>query len=141
MLCVRERHEPGGEVVNELVAVATDGGGARAIVVATTSSPRRAISPDGSRLAWLAWDHPRMPWDGTELWVGDLAADGIVRAPPGGRRRGDESIFQPGWSPAGELHFVSDRTGWWNLYRQRDGADEALCPVRPSSAGRSGCSG
>ena len=80
-----------------------------------------------------------MPWDGTELWVGDLAGDGTVT----GERRvaggADESIFQPAWSPSGELHFVSDRTGWWNLYRERDGRSEALKPdVERSSAGRPG---
>jgi dipeptidyl aminopeptidase/acylaminoacyl peptidase len=58
-----------------------------------------------------------MPWDGTELWVADLAADGSLtnrRLVAGGEA---ESIYQPGWSPAGELYFVSDRDGWWRLYR------------------------
>ena len=61
-----------------------------------------------------------MPWDGTELWVGELDASGsIIRAEhvAGGS---DESIFQPEWSPDGILYFVSDRTGWWNLYRWRE---------------------
>src|ERR671933_607228 len=72
------------------------------------SSPR--ISPDGRQLAWLTWDHPRMAWDGSELWVAGLAGDGSVsneRCIAGGP---EESIFQPEWSPAGELYFVSDRT-------------------------------
>ena len=71
-----------------------------------------------------------MPWDGSELFVADLAGDaslGSVRAVAG--RAGEESIFQPAWSPAGDLHLVSDRTGWWNLYRERDGDVEALHPV------------
>ena len=127
ILCVRERHEEGAEVLNELAAVPTDGGDARTIVDGHDFVAAPRISPDGSKLAWLAWDHPRMPWDGTELWVGDLAADGSVA---GARRVAggpEESIFQPSWSPAGDLHFVSDRTGWWNLYR-RDDEDHPLCP-------------
>jgi dipeptidyl aminopeptidase/acylaminoacyl peptidase len=128
VLCVRERHEPGGEVVNELAAVPTGGGEVRTIVGGHDFFAAPRIAPDGSRLAWLTWDYPRMPWDGTELWVGDLGADGSVTGETRVAGGPDESIFQPGWSPAGELHFVSDRTGWWNLYRHRDGADEALCP-------------
>ena len=122
VIYVRESHT-GDEVVNELVAVPADGEG-EPVVLATGrdfySFPR--ISPDGARLAWTCWDHPNMPWDGTELWV--AAVDGtdpeLVAGGP------DESIFQPEWSPTGELHFVSDRTGWWNLYRESAGAVEAL---------------
>src|SRR5438309_2626619 len=79
------------------------------------STPR--LSPSGSHLAWLTWNHPNMPWDGTELWVAALTDDGAVVTPrkvAGGER---ESIFQPTWSPEGVLYFVSDRTNWWNLYR------------------------
>ena len=128
LLCVRERHEE-GEVVNELATVPTSGGEARTIVGGHDFFAAPRISPDGSTLAWLAWDHPRMPWDGTELWTGDLGADGSVtdaRRVAGGA---EESIFQPAWSPANELHFVSDRTGWWNLYRERDGSIDALRPM------------
>jgi dipeptidyl aminopeptidase/acylaminoacyl peptidase len=131
LLVVRERHESEGpEATNELIALAADGSGDARIIAEGHdfySSPR--ISPDGHQLAWLVWDHPRMPWDGSELWVGDLAADGSIsnaRRVAGGER---ESIFQPEWSPAGELHFVSDRTGWWNLYREHDDNVEALAPM------------
>ena len=79
-----------------------------------------SLSPDGSQLAWLCWDHPNMPWDGTELWVGQIGQDGalenVVRVAGGP----DESIFQPQWSPDGTLYFVSDRTGWWNIYRREN---------------------
>jgi dipeptidyl aminopeptidase/acylaminoacyl peptidase len=77
----------------------------------------------------MVWDHPRMPWDGSEVWVGDLASDGSIsnsRRVAGGP---EESIFQPEWSPAGELHFVSDRTGWWNLYRWSGERFEPLAPM------------
>jgi dipeptidyl aminopeptidase/acylaminoacyl peptidase len=84
------------------------------------------LSPDGRHLAWLAWNHPNMPWDGTELWLGDILADGAVgnrRLVAGGP---DESVFQPEWSPDGMLYFVSDRSGWWNLYRLRQDRVETL---------------
>src|SRR5437764_6350945 len=128
---VREDHtDPSHEAVNTLVSVALDapeGGDPGRVLVSGNnfySSPR--LSPDGSRLAWLTWNHPNMPWDGTELRVARLAADGsLVRTErvAGGV---DESIFQPEWSPDGVLYFVSDRTGWWNLYRLHDGRVEPL---------------
>ncbi|UUZ46537.1 hypothetical protein LP420_21535 [Massilia sp. B-10] len=93
---------------------------------AATFTPPR-VSPDGSMVAWLSWDHPRMPWQGTELWVAELLADGTLGLPrliAGGPA---EAICQPEWSPANVLHFVSDRSGWWNLYRLNDNAIEALC--------------
>jgi dipeptidyl aminopeptidase/acylaminoacyl peptidase len=131
LICIRERHPvDGGEAVNEIVVLPTDGSVApRTIVTGHDFFSNPRISPDGQKLAWLAWDHPRMPWDGTELWVGALRQDGSVADPhlvAGGPR---ESIFQPEWSPSGELHFVSDRTGWWNLYRLRGEAPEAVAPM------------
>ncbi len=78
-------------------------------------SPR--ISPDGKRLVWLTWDHPNMPWDDVELWIGDLSPAGKLTHPRKITGGEDESIMQPGWSPDGEVIFISDRTDWWNLYR------------------------
>ena len=69
------------------------------------------------RLAWLEWRHPNMPWDGTELWVGRCAADGTIAEKKKLAGGDAESICQPEWSPDGVLYFVSDRSGWWNLYR------------------------
>jgi dipeptidyl aminopeptidase/acylaminoacyl peptidase len=136
LICVRETHSAaeGTEAVNELVALWTDGATpARTLATGHDfySSPR--ISPDGRSLAWLSWDHPRMPWDGTELWLADLSADGSVvnaRCVAGGAQ---ESLFQPEWSPAGVLHFASDRTGWWNLYRMLSESTEAE-PLAPMEA-------
>jgi len=91
------------------------------------SSPR--ASPDGARLAWVAWNHPDMPWDASALWVAELDAagqPGAVRRVAGGP---GESVFQPEWGPDGTLYFVSDRSGWWNLYRWREGAVQALAPM------------
>jgi dipeptidyl aminopeptidase/acylaminoacyl peptidase len=129
LVCVRERHED-GKVSNELVAVPADGAAAPVVLAADRdfyASPR--CSPDGRRLTWLEWDHPNMPWDATELKVAALDAGGLGAAATvaGGP---EESIFQPDWSPDGVLHFVSDRSGWWNLYRlTADGRVEALAPM------------
>ena len=113
--------------MNEIVGVDLDDGEETVLVTGNDfySSPR--LSPDGSKLVWLTWNHPNMPWDGTELVVCDVDAEG--RPENVGRVAGgpDESIFQPEWSPDGTLHFVSDRTGWWNLYRLSAGIVEPLC--------------
>jgi dipeptidyl aminopeptidase/acylaminoacyl peptidase len=144
LVCVRERHAKPHDTqpVNELVTLPTDGS-APPRVVATGrdfySSPRvgaggTAGSGQGWRIAWLEWDHPNMPWDGTELWVADLARDGSVshaRRVAGGR---EESIFQPEWELDGALHFVSDRGGWWNLYRLDDLNDGEAVNLAPMEA-------
>jgi dipeptidyl aminopeptidase/acylaminoacyl peptidase len=119
ILCVRERHESGQEPTNELVVLPTDGSAAPRILTGGHdfySSPR--LSPDGRKLAWLTWDHPNMPWDGTDLWQADFDINaGLTetRKVAGGSA---ESIFQPEWSPQGVLHYISDRSGWWNLYSE-----------------------
>jgi dipeptidyl aminopeptidase/acylaminoacyl peptidase len=133
--CVRESHETAGEPANELVRI-TDVG---VDVVATGrdfyAAPR--LSPDGAYLSFMAWDHPRMPWDGTELWLA-YADGGGAKLVTGGP---EEAIVAPDWSPEGVLHWISDRTGWWNLYRARDpegsttnGAGDALYPVEAEFA-------
>jgi dipeptidyl aminopeptidase/acylaminoacyl peptidase len=125
LLAVREDHSAPGEAVNSLVAVALNDGAVATLAAGNDfySSPR--LSPDGRHLAWLTWNHPNMPWDGTELWLAELAADGTPRDARRVAGGSTESIFQPEWSPPGPgdngaLHFVSDRSGWWNLYRLND---------------------
>ena len=120
LLCVREDHTVAGrEPVNTLASLSLAGDATTGEVLASGndfySSPR--LSPDGSKLAWLTWNHPNMPWDGTELWVGTFAENGLLAGSELVAGGNDESIFQPEWSPDGVLYFVSDRTGWWNLYR------------------------
>lgn len=132
LICVREDHTADGrEPANTIVAVNCDGDplGGQVLVAGNDFYAAPRLSPDGTRLAWLAWNHPNMPWDGTELWLADVRTDGSLanqRRIAGGPR---ESIFQPEWSPDGVLHFVSDRTGWWNLYRWRNGMAEPLHPM------------
>jgi dipeptidyl aminopeptidase/acylaminoacyl peptidase len=129
LICVREDHTvTGAEAVNSLVAIPTDGNEDCGVALVTGndfySSPR--VSPDGRRLAWLTWNHPNMPWDGTELWVGAFSDDGSIK--DAARIAGglQESIFQPEWSPEGELYFVADLSGWWNLYRLNNDAAEIV---------------
>jgi dipeptidyl aminopeptidase/acylaminoacyl peptidase len=126
---VRERHLD-GEVVNDLVVVATDGS-FRTRVIAEGhdffSSPR--LNSDGTVIAWLSWDHPRMPWDGTELWEAEVGAEFEVAQPRLVAGGPEESVTQPRYSPDGRLHFVSDRTGWWNLYADDGGQSRALAPM------------
>ncbi|HWP45600.1 MAG TPA: S9 family peptidase [Candidatus Limnocylindrales bacterium] len=128
MICVREDHTvAGGEPITTLVSLDLEKGGPGEVLISGNdfyASPR--LSPDGSRLAWLTWNHPNMPWDGTELWVGEMREEGSLGRTQWVAGGIEESIFQPEWSPDGLLYFVSDRTGWWNLYRWRDGNIEPL---------------
>ena len=130
MICVREDHTGGGhEPSNEIVAVDLTSGTVTVLVSGADFYAAPRLSAAGDRLCWIEWDHPNMPWDGTVLSVATVAADGSlgdVREIAGGE---NESIYCPLWSPAGELHFVSDRSGWWNLYRVRNGAQQALWPL------------
>jgi dipeptidyl aminopeptidase/acylaminoacyl peptidase len=119
MIWVCEDHTKGAtQPVNALVDITLDASRPPRTLVSGNdfyAAPR--LSPDNAQLAWLEWHHPNMPWDGTELWVGRVAADGVIgekRKVTGGEV---ESVLQPEWSPDGVLYFVSDRSGWWNIYR------------------------
>ena len=127
IIAVREDHTTGSrDATNTLVAISLETGASEVIVSGNDfySTPR--ISPDGERLCWLTWNHPRMPWEGTELWVASLNEDGALEGPSLIAGGVSESVFQPEWSPDGALCFISDRTGWWNLYRWEAGRAEAL---------------
>lgn len=129
LICVRERHETDGTVINELVILPTDGSVLPTVIAAGYdfyAAPR--LSPDGTKLTWLSWNHPLLPWDGTELWVADLAVDGTLQNQRQVAGSAEESICQPSWAPDGTLTFVSDRTNWWNLYQERNGEIVALAP-------------
>jgi len=121
LIAVCEDHSGEGEAENYLVAIQAHGRSAPVVLARGRdfyAAPR--LSVEGSRLAWIEWDHPNMPWDGTELRVAEISSRGLdeSRLVAGAR---DESVVQPVWSPDGSLYFVSDRSGWWNLYRERAG--------------------
>jgi dipeptidyl aminopeptidase/acylaminoacyl peptidase len=138
---VRETHGTDHRVPpRDIVAIPADGSGAddadalRTVVAGSDFLAYPAVSPDGSQLAWVAWNHPDMPWDATELRVGTLV-DGRVdawHAIAGGE---GESVLQPEWTDAGELLFVSDRTGWWNLCRWAGDGVGAVAPAEAETGG------
>src|SRR6185312_3903818 len=133
---IREEHAAGGRVDNLVVAVEFDRVNAGRVLAQGCdfyAAPR--LSPDGKRLAFVSWNHPNMPWVGTELWVADITEDGGLASPrrvAGGDR---ESVAQPLWSPDGVLHFISDRSGWWNLYRFDGETARPICPRAAEFAG------
>jgi len=132
---VREAHDQ-GTIRRHIVAVPVSGAAAadpaavREIAGGSDFLAFPRPAPDGRRLAWIAWDHPRMPWDGTELRVGELGPDGTVTSVATVLGGPDESVLQPEWADADTLYAVSDRSGWWNLYRlpAGGGEPEPLCP-------------
>jgi dipeptidyl aminopeptidase/acylaminoacyl peptidase len=115
--CVREHHPADGgaaEVQNEIVRLAAHHPSTPEVLVTGPDfvvSPR--WSPDGARLCWIEWDHPNMPWDGSRLCLRELASGREVLVAGGPR----ESVSEPCWQADGSLAFISDRSGWWNLYR------------------------
>lgn len=131
ILCVREDHTNAGEPINTIVAIDATGTADQIVLVSGCDfymSPR--LSPDGSQLAWISWNHPDMPWDNTELWVAAIAPDGTLTTPQKIAGGENESVIQPVWSPDGTLYFISDRTNWWNLYRWTGSTEvEALYPL------------
>jgi dipeptidyl aminopeptidase/acylaminoacyl peptidase len=129
--CVRERHE-GGRIARAIAAVPLDGsaaqddGAMRVLVSGSNFYAFPAPSPDGTRLAFICWDHPLMPWDGTELRVAAVDGDGTQQVIIGGPA---ESVLAPAWRDDQSLYVISDRSGWWNLYLAGlDGTASELCP-------------
>ncbi len=134
LICVGEEHIASGEPTNKLIAVNLENGEITVLAEGKDFYASPSLSPDGSRLCWISWNHPNMPWDGTELWVAEISADGTVEQALGKSclfvaGGNSESIFQPQWSPDGELYFVSDRSNWWNLYRYVGGEVEPVCEM------------
>jgi len=142
LIAVREDHRlqdssnGKAEVVNALVSIDLDHGGEGDVLFEGTdfvSSPR--LSPDGKTLAWLSWSHPNMPWDNTEIRIGNFDAHGsllnirqVASALPG-------SLLQPLFDAEGQLYFIADWSDWWNLYRvtldelKGECKAEAVCEV------------
>jgi dipeptidyl aminopeptidase/acylaminoacyl peptidase len=118
LICVREDHRGDGEASNTLVSIEGSGDPAGTVLFSGTdfvSTPR--LSPDGSRLVFLAWDHPNMPWDSVGLWLAEFDRDGGLINPRRLNPGHEEAVMAPAWSPAGELYAITDRTDWWSLYR------------------------
>jgi dipeptidyl aminopeptidase/acylaminoacyl peptidase len=136
---VREDHRAGGEPINAIAAVdlddeATAASGGRVLYAQSDFVAYPRPSRDGKRLAFIAWNHPDMPWDGATLYVGTVAGDGLadLSAIAGGN---GESVLEPQWDADGSLYFISDRSGWWNLYRWREGQVEAITALQADLGG------
>lgn len=134
LFCVREDHTAGGEPQNAIVVVSTAGGDAGTVLFGASdfvAYPR--VSPDGRHIAWIAWNHPDMPFDATTLYVAELTDGGLsqVQAIAGGPR---ESVVEPRWDADGTLYFISDASGWWNLYRFRQGQRQQVLAIEAELA-------
>ena len=128
LVCVREHHSKLGVPNNSLVSVDIESGKVKVIHdnCDFVSNPR--INKSGNRITWLTWDFPNMPWEGNVLWTGAIDQDGSIidkKRIAGGE---DESIFQPEWSPNGDLIFISDKNNWWNLYKYDGEEIFSICP-------------
>ena len=138
LFCVREDHGGAGEAVTALVRIplsdeqsAGELNAGELVASGYDFYTSAALSPDGAHLAWLAWRHPQMPWDGTELWTADVSPSGTLTNERRIAGSESESIYQPGWLADGTLCFASDRTGWWQLYRAdaRGGMTPLITPL------------
>jgi dipeptidyl aminopeptidase/acylaminoacyl peptidase len=130
IICVCEDHTKNDkEPENFIAAVGLSDGKVTRLVSGNDfySSPR--ISPDGSQLAWTTWNHPNMPWDYTELWIAGISGDGSIIDPVKLAGGSNEWVSEPKYSPDGVLYFLSERTGWLNLYRYGNGNIESLCDM------------
>lgn len=130
LLAISEEHgDKGDEPVNRLVAVDTASGEVTTLHEGQDFYSSASFSPDGKQLCWLSWMHPDMPWDQTSLWHADFNNDNTLGGAEVVAGGNDESVFQPEWSPTGELYFVSDKSNWWNIYRLIRGAAECVCSL------------
>ena len=136
LIAVREDHTDSAHVKNTVVRLSGEAGDAGTVLFSGSdfvAYPR--LSPDGTRLAWIAWNFPAMPWDATRLYVAQLLGAGLadVRVVAGGGEQA--SVMEPQWAPDGALTWISDESGFWNLYDDRDGAPRPILPRRAEFAG------
>jgi dipeptidyl aminopeptidase/acylaminoacyl peptidase len=136
LICVGEDHsQKNSEPVNSLLSIDLETGEVRTLISGADFYSSPVLNPNGNKLAWLTWNHPNLPWDESQLWLAEIQEDGNLGTPQliaGGK---NESICEPKWSPAGELYFSSDSSGWWNLYRYNNqSVIEALLPMEAEFA-------
>jgi dipeptidyl aminopeptidase/acylaminoacyl peptidase len=140
LIAVREDHEEAmvaahGEWNNDMVTIDLATGAVAPLIEGADFYAAPRLSPDGTQLAWLEWHHPNMPWDGTELMLAPVAADGTLGTPRVVAGSRSDWIAQPRWSPDGVLHFVAEPNGWMNIHREIDGRVEAVTDHEAEFAG------
>ena len=132
IICVREDHRFAGEAKASLVTINLNFAGEGDTFVDGHdffSSP--AINQDNTQLAWIAWDHPNMPWDNTQLWVGELNRKGEISNVHQIAPKLKGAVMQPLYAPDGQLYFIADYDNWWNLYRLKaDGSIEQVTKLQ-----------
>ncbi len=137
MICVIEDHRAEGEPENYLGAVDLESGDVSVLTRGHDFYSSPAISPDCEKITFMSWNHPDMPWDETIIWTSDLTENGALSEPVhvAGGKKGTQKISaqQPTFSPSGELFFITDESGWWNIYRQ--GTTESICPMEAEFGG------
>jgi len=134
LIGIREDHEPAtlerhGQAENAIVTIDLDSGKVEVLVEGADFYAAPRLSPDGTELAWLEWDLPNMPWDGTTLWLAGVAGDGSLLGRTKVFGSKTDWVSQPRWSPSGVLHFVAEPTGWMNLYRLDGDSVQAVAPL------------
>jgi dipeptidyl aminopeptidase/acylaminoacyl peptidase len=139
LLAIREDHEPETiarhkEAENSLVAIDLDSGAVTVLVSGSDFIAAPRISPDRQKLAWTEWSHPNLPWDGTELRLADILADGSIGVAATVAGSPTDWIAQPRWSPDGVLHYVAEPNGWMNIHRVVDGRTEVVADLEAEFA-------
>lgn len=133
LICVCEDHSnPNSEAINKIVSIDLNSGEVTTLIQGDDFYSSPCLSPDGSQLAWLSWNHPQMPWDSTQLWLGKINLDGCISDNKVIAGSEKESICQPQFGLDGQLYFSSDISGWWNLYCQN--SNGSITPLFPLSA-------
>ncbi len=128
LVCVVESHGEGeSEPENYLGAIDLDSGEVETLASGHDFFSSPSLSPDGASIAWMTWDHPDMPWDSTQIWLARIGDSGALEGIESVAGGSDIAAQQPRFSPAGELWYISDDTGWWNLYRYRHNRGEIAC--------------
>ncbi len=128
LIAVRETHID-SDVINELISINLESLEVNVIHAGFDFYSFPRLSKKGQRICWTCWNQPDMPWDSSELWLADFHADGSIDAAhrvTGGK---GVSIFQPQWGDDGVLHYISDKSGWTNIYSHREGMLNALTPI------------
>ena len=130
LICVQEEHDSAEfESLNTIVSISlTQPNDVRILVCGCDFYAAPRLSPDGTKIVWLSWNHPNLPWDGTNLQMATVS-NGYISAPVPIAGGANETIFQPQWSSDDTLYFVSDRTGWGNLYCWHKGSVTEIYPL------------